>query len=92
MDVPTEVIKVGVVIAGIATYFALATPKTPETLTEYLTQRGYTSISVQAPAQCCGRGKLQYGFSAMRKDGRRVAGDVCMGDFVRSHALTERVL
>jgi hypothetical protein len=91
MNVAKEALKVGIVVAGIATYFLLATPQTPEALTEHLSERGYTAIAVQSRPECCGRGKLQYAFSAIRKDGRRVAGDMCMGDFVRSYALTERV-
>jgi hypothetical protein len=79
--------RVGAVYSGTPDHVAVS----PEALTEHLSERGYTAIAVQSRPECCGRGKLQYAFSAIRKDGRRVAGDMCMGDFVRSYALTERV-
>lgn len=66
---------------GLAVILATSSPQTADVAQAYLAQRGYTGISLKAPAPWHGRGQKRFPFEARAADGRPVTGELSLGSF-----------
>jgi hypothetical protein len=73
--------KLFLTLLAMAVMIATSSPQTPDMATAYLAQRGYTGITLRAPAPYHGRGQKHFPFEARSKAGERVSGDLSMGSF-----------
>ncbi len=69
---------------------ATASQQTAEVATAYLLKRGYTDVSVGAPAPYCGRGPMLFPFTGRSKTGEPVSGELSLGNFAYLYRITLR--
>ena len=74
-------VKVAAALAGITVLLVTSVPQTPEELTRYLSEHGYSGIDVGAPVRCDGKNMRGFAFEAVSPEGLPTAGKVCMGNY-----------